>query len=247
MHISSTSVNSAFTGVAERPVSHIAAVAVLGALGFVAHEGVASLHLGALGSALMILFAALAILQWLALGRREACLAGRDDDRAAAVIQQAILFGVIETALYALGGLALLAREGHDVYHWGGFAVATAAAAGCAWINFRLKWVSCDPVDQERSTTGPTGGQRVHDALFSEPVRDLPALAAPESGNVVTFDIERAIRHKADQERSLLGDVKAALAVEDGKISPAARRLQLHVKRTQTRHRRAAQRTAISA
>jgi hypothetical protein len=185
-------VNGAFTGMRARPVSHVAAVAVLGALAWIAHEGVVSLVPGALASALTVLFLAVAVLQWLALGRKEACEQEPDTDRADAVITQAWIFGAIETALYAAGGLALLNAEGVAVYNWGGVAIAAACGAAAAYVNFKVKWVSCDPV-APRKASPPNGGQRIQDVLFAEPA--LPAIA-DHSATIVDFDLERAIRDK---------------------------------------------------
>jgi hypothetical protein len=181
-------VNGAFTGFQARPASHLAALAVLGSLAFIAHEGIVSLVPGALAGALTVLFLAVAVLQWLALGRHESCVAGKDHDRADGVIVQSWIFGAIETALYAAGGLSLLAAEQVAVYNWIGISLAVAAGASAALINFRIKWASCDPVGAGKRVAPSNGGQRVHDVLFDAP--SVPAIeAAPESdeGNILKF------------------------------------------------------------
>src|SRR5690242_13398876 len=70
----STIVNNTFTavydGLRARPVSHVAATVFLGTSIYVAHAGLQALLPGTLGNALTGLFVALAVLQWLALGRK---------------------------------------------------------------------------------------------------------------------------------------------------------------------------------
>lgn len=235
-------VNGAFTGFQARPASHVAALAVLGSLAFIAHEGIVSLVPGALASALTVLFLAVAVLQWLALGRKEACDAERDTDRADGVITQAWIFGAIETALYAAGGLALLSAEGVAVYHWGGVAIAAVAGAAAAWINFRVKWVSCDPVAQRTSPV--TGGTRIQDVLFSE----APALRAPgfepsetarytsEAGVV---DFEEALKRRGERTFNEQDPRLATSATRD-----AIERFKLWKKRERTRQWREEKRAA---
>lgn len=232
-------VNGAFTGFQARPASHLAALAVLGSLAFIAHEGIVSLVPGALASALTVLFLAVAVLQWLALGRKEACEQERDTDRADAVITQAWIFGAIETALYAAGGLALLSAEGVSVYHWGGIAIAAGCGAAAAYINFRVKWVSCDPV-VTRKASPSNGGQRIQDVLFSEATPAMPAIddvsEEEAEGNILKF--MKRVEHthaKFDKDAS----VKPA--------RPTPVRLRLAAKRLRVRAQRAAAKEAVAA
>ncbi|MFT3724637.1 MAG: hypothetical protein QM773_13770 [Hyphomonadaceae bacterium] len=236
----STTVKDAFTGAIERPTSHIAALAVLGALAWVAHEGIAAWVPGGLGTALTILFLAVAVLQWLGLGRKEACDTQRDTERSDAVITQAWIFGAIETVLYAAGGLALLAKEQVPVYTWWGVALAVVAAATCALVNFRIKWVSCDPVSG-KAFAGPTGGQRVHDVMFTQ---QAPALPAPDfvPGDTARYtwddgivDFEQALRRRGERTVNELDPRLATSATRD-----AGERFKLWKKREQRRRQRAA-------
>lgn len=232
-------VNDAFTPFRERPVSHLAALAVLAALAFIAHAGIVAWVPGALGVALSVLFLAVAVLQWLGLGRHEACAA--DGKRADAVITQAWIFGGIETVLYALGGLALLAKEGLAVYAWPFVAIAMAAGAAAALINFRIKWVSCDPVKAAR-TAPSNGGQRVHDVLFNAPALDAPS-AQDASAEIVHFDLERAIREKtARMEAAEAAALAAAPPARTAKV-----RLRNAAKRIRVRAGRAAEKQAVAA
>jgi hypothetical protein len=225
--INTQSVNEAFTPVKGRPVSHGAALAVLGSLAFVAHEGIVSLVPGSLASALTVLFLSVAVLQWLALGRFDACLAQKDHDRADAVIAQAWLFGAIETVLYAAGGLSLLAREGVAVYSWVGIGIAAIAAAGCAFINFRVKWVSCDPVTVRRQA--PHNGGT---ALFSTPIEAAPVVHAIDSAttgdNVLHF--LRGIERLEAREKA-----QAEFLATAAPVRPAPVRLRNASKRIRTR------------
>jgi hypothetical protein len=232
-------VNGAFTGFQARPASHLAALAVLGSLAFIAHEGIVSLVPGALASALTVLFLAVAVLQWLALGRKEACEQERDTDRADAVITQAWIFGAIETALYAAGGLALLAAEGVAVYHWSGIAIAAACGAAAAYINFRVKWVSCDPVVARKSSPS-NGGQRIQDVLFSEAAPALPAIDDMSDDEAET-NILQFMKRVEHTHSKFEKDAAAAPARE----TPV--RLRLAAKRIRVRAQRAAAKEAVAA
>lgn len=233
--LNTQSVNDAFTPVAERPVSHVAAVAVLGALAYIAHEGISAWVPGGLGAALTILFLAVAVLQWLGLGRKEACEDSRDSTRADAVLTQAWIFGAIETTLYAAGGLALLAKEGVAVYSWAGITIAALAAAAAAFLNFKIKWVSCDPVGASKSAPSD-GGQRVHDVLFSTPAPELPAITEDDETNIVRF-MDRLAHTHAKFEK----DAKATPARE----TPV--RIRNANKRIRVRAQRAAQKKTAAA
>lgn len=232
--LNTQSVNDAFTPVRERPVSFIAALAVLGALAWIAHKGIEAWVPGGLGVALSVLFIAVAVLQWLGLGRHEACEGEGDHKRADAVITQAWIFGAIETVLYALGGLALLAKEGLAVYAWPFVALALGAGAAAALINFRIKWVSCDPLKAAR-TAPSNGGQRVHDVLFGAPALDAPS-ARDASAEIVHFDLERAIREKTARMEA----AEAAALAAAPPARPAKVRLRNAAKRIRVRAQRAA-------
>jgi hypothetical protein len=231
-------VNGAFTGFQARPASHLAALAVLGSLAFIAHEGIVSLVPGALASALTVLFLAVAVLQWLALGRKEACEQERDTDRADAVITQAWIFGAIETALYAAGGLALLAAEGVAVYHWAGVAIAAACGGAAAYINFRVKWVSCDPVVTRKSPTN--GGTRVQDVLFSEAAPALPAIDDVSDDEAETNILK--FMKRVEHTHAKFDKDAAATPARDTPV-----RLRLAAKRLRVRAQRAAAKEAIAA
>lgn len=192
--------NDAFTSVKNlfrpenRPVSHACALVFLGTSIYVAHAGLQQILPGALGNALTALFIALAVLQWLAMGRQEACLAGRDHDRAEAVIHQAWMFGVIETVLYAAGGLSLAGMARWEALP---IALALAAAALFAYANFRVKWVSCDGVGR-RAAPAPLpakpqprpSGENIYD--FVKPARDIAGYGAERR------DVARIFREELD-------------------------------------------------
>jgi hypothetical protein len=172
----------------DRPVSLAACVVFVGTSIFVSHEGLMAWLPEKLGLALTALFIATAVLQWLALGRREACLQERDNDRADAVVAQAWMFGAIETALFAAGALAIAAEEGADAYRVEWIVAAVAGAAVFAFANFRVKWVSVDPVTKRQAR--PT----------------LPAVAAPEpvdaaytsDDGVINFERRLRLTHRHD-------------------------------------------------
>lgn len=240
--LNTQSVNAAFTPVSERPVSHGAAVCVLGALAWIAHEGISAWVPGGLGAALTVLFLAVAVLQWLGLGRKEACEDARDDERAEDVIRQAWIFGGIETVLYAAGGLALLAKEHMDVYNWIGLLIATMAAAAAAYLNFRIKWTSCDPVKARRTVSN--GGTRLPDVLFAQPTAPVAEEVEPadwsKDPTVVKFmNREQRLADLTKSEAEALAKAPTA--------RPAPVRLRNAAKRIRIRAQRASEKEAIAA
>lgn len=242
MNIIAIIVKSSFTAIAwcvqRRPVSHAAAAVFVITSNMVAHEGLMAWLPGKLGWALTALFGAVSVLQWLGLGRQDACLDAKDHDRADAVIHQAWIFGAIETALFAAGVLAIAAADGLPVYAWPPICGALAGAALFAYVNFRVKWVSCDAVTARR-----TASQPAHHVLFSA---NLPALPAPDGETAETarftsdagiIDFEEMLARR-DRQVELDGLAKASATRTPDE------RLQLAIKRLQTRHRRALKRAA---
>jgi len=225
----STTVNNSFAPVLARPISHLAAATFLATSIYVAHEGLEAALPSSLASAFTALFVALAVLQWLALGRKEACESERDTSRADAVISQAWMFGIIETVLYAAGGLALAAHDGLDVYNWLGISIAVVGAAIFAFANFRVKWVSCDAVPVRKSSHGGTLKPM---PLFS----DIPVLEAHNDDNLISFDLEKAIREKT--ARMEAAEASALASAPPVRTAPV--RLRLAEKRIRQRARRAA-------
>jgi hypothetical protein len=231
--------NTVYDGLRARPVSHGAAATFLATSIYVAHEGLAALLPATLATALTGLFIALAVLQWLALGRKDSCLEAKDFDRADAVIHQAWMFGVIETVLYAAGGLALCARDGMDVWNWQAVGVAAVGAAVFAFANFRVKWVSCDAVRRRGRPTlgGAPMPVQVQDADLLPVIESVPADWGSDQ-KVIDF-VERMRR-----TGTLEAQEAAALAASPPQ-RPAAERLRLASKRLRTRHWRE-QRRAVA-
>lgn len=228
-------VNNAFNAVYDamraRPVSHVAAATFLGTSIYVAHEGLTRWAPGNLGNALTALFCAAAVLQWLALGRKDACEDAKDFGRADAVISQAWMFGVIETVLYALGGLSL-AEVAVDAW-----SVAAALAGGgiFAFANFRVKWVSCDAVRRRgRPTLGGTP-----ETIFV-PTADNEL--APESFPADWATDPKIVDFVERMRRVATCDAKDAPAKAQATRS-AGERLKLAAKRIRTRVWRANQRS----
>lgn len=222
--------NAVYDGLRARPVSHFAASVFLGTSIYVAHEGLMRWAPGNLGTALTALFCAAAVLQWLAMGRKDACEDAKDFDRADAVIHQAWMFGVIETVLYCLGGLSL-AEVALDAWS------ITAGMIGggiFAFCNFRVKWVSCDNVRRRgRPTTGGTPlDVQVQSADLIPVLEQIPNDWADDQ-KVISF-VERMRRASAFTDRDLV-----ALAQD---TRGPAERLRLATKRITTRHQRGEQR-----
>jgi hypothetical protein len=232
----STSVKNQYLAiVARRPVSHLAAATFLATSVYVAHEGLQAGLPGPLAVALTALVVAVSVLQWLAHGRYEACLAERDTDRADAVMSQAWMFGAIETVLFAVGGLALCARDGLDVWNPAGICTAVVGAAVFAFANFRVKWTSCDAVTKRKPTPSA-------DAIFAQPepppadkapLSD-PELSADDIGVVSLMDRIAAREAQAALDRKAMATVKKS----------AAQRLERATGRIRTRYYRAARKAA---
>lgn len=231
-----TFVKDAFTAVnAARPVSHAAALSLLGTSIYAVHEGASSVLPIGLTAATTTAMVGLEWLQWTALGRLAKIEEAGDDVRAFTLKAQCVGIGGLQVLLYSLA-VVNFAREAGADWSQGWTLMGTIAIALLfAALNFSAKFNSCDPVQQpRRSSSGPTGGQRIHDAIFS-----APALPAPVANDdvVISFDLERAIREKTARM-----EAAEALALEDH-TRPAFKTpaLERFVKRTKLRQRRATQ------
>lgn len=219
--------------VARRPVSHLAAATFLATSVYVAHEGLRALLPASLVVAVTALVVAVSLLQWLAHGRYEACMAERDHERADAVIQQAWMFGVIETVLFAFGGLALCARDGLAVWSPLGIGIGLVAAAVFAYCNFRVKWTSCDAVTVRKSTKSA-------ESIFAQPEPPPADEAATEGSELGCDDIGvvSLMDRIAAREAQYALDRKAKAAA----TKTASERLERATGRIRTRVYRAAAR-----
>lgn len=227
-----TFLSNSFTAlVRARPVSHLAAMTLAGTSLFFVHEGADSVLPEGLTIATTAAMVGMEWLQWTTLGRMAKLEAAREFERASVLKAQSAGVGCLQVILYTLAVVNFAREAGAN---WGeGWALLGAiaiAALYCA-LNFVVKWTSCDPVDAESS--GPTGGQRIHSAIFSGPA--LPAPVANDD-TVISFDLEKAIREKtARMEAAEATALQAA-----PKVRPAPVRLRNAAKRIRMRAKRAA-------
>lgn len=198
--------NSFIADLKARPVNHAAAATFVGTSVYVGHEGLMAALPATLGWALTGLFTATAVLQWTAHGRKAECEDARDEDRAQSVTSQVWRFGAIEAALFAMGVLAIAAKEGVAAYSLAGWAGAIAGGVLFAWSSYKVKWTSCDAItDRRRKPTPQTPA--------SAPVRQ-PA-PQPAADNVVSFDVEAAERRRQANESRILAAVAEAVTARD--------------------------------
>jgi hypothetical protein len=206
--------------VAHRPVSHAAAAAIVATSAYAVHAGAsAALPAGLAGAATAALIG-FEWLQWTALGRLAAIERVGDDSRAAVLKAMSVGIGGLQIGLYSFAAIAIAGEGGMD---WGrGWALAGVllGAAIYAGLNFVAKYASCDPIDVR--TSSPTGGRRapVHSAIF-EAAPALPDFSNDD--NVVTFDLEKAIRTKMLDEKDAKDERQRATG-ETGFTKARARR-----------------------
>lgn len=229
--LNTTQITNSFTAlVRARPVSHLAAMTLAGTSLFFVHEGADSVLPAGLTVATTAAMIGMEWLQWTTLGRIAKLEDARRFERASVLKLQALGVGCLQVILYTLAVVNFAREAGAN---WGeGWALlgAVAIAALYGALNFVVKWTSCDPVDAETSG-GPTGGQRIHSAIFSMPA--LPAIASNDD-NVVTFDLEKAIREKtARMEAAEASALQVAPPVRPApvRLRNAAKRIRVRAKR----------------
>lgn len=230
----STLLNSAFTSIIRaRPVSHVAAVTLLGTSIYAVHEGAASSGLPAgLVTATTAAMIGMEWLQWTALGRLAKIEDAGHDGRALALRAQCAGIGCLQVALYTIMVVNFAKAGGLDWSQGWALAGSVFFAALFACLNFIAKWTSCDAIESEPGR-GPTGGSRVHSAIFS-----APALPAPASNddNLISFDLEKALREKTARMEA----AEAAALAAAPPVRSAPVRLRNAGKRIRTRVKRAA-------
>lgn len=229
-------IKNAFTAIAAaRPLSHLAAVTLLGTSVYAVHAGAEGVLPAGLAAATTAAMIGAEWLQWTALGRLAKIEEAQDDMRAMVLKWQCAGIGCLQVMLYTLAVQNFAGEAGQD---WGqGWALAgtVAIAALFAALNFVAKWTSCD----ELAERAPARRAAVHSALFSEALP--PALPAP-ADDLCADDVgvirlaDRLAQREAQHE--LDGQAKAIAGRTPDE------RLQLAIKRLQLRHRRALKRAA---
>lgn len=227
-----TFLSNSFTSIAAaRPVSHLAAVTLLGTSIYAVHEGAAASGLPAgLVTATTAAMIGMEWLQWTALGRLARIVDAGEEGRAFALRAQCAGIGCLQVALYTIMVVNFAKQGGLDWSQGWALMGSIFFAALFAALNFIAKWTSCDAIGSDKST-GPTGGQRVHEAIFSTPSR--PQLPSNDD-NVVTFDLEKAIREKtARMEAAEASALQAAPPAREAKVRlrNAAKRIRMRAQR----------------
>ncbi|MDZ4760072.1 MAG: hypothetical protein SGJ21_03250 [Alphaproteobacteria bacterium] len=239
MHPIFITVKNTFTAIAAgRPASHLAAATLLGTSLYGVHEGAAAVLPAGLTTALTAAMIGAEWLQWTALGRMRAIEDASDDARALTLKGQCVAIGALQVAGYSL----FIWNAGREAgMSWGmgtdAFWGVLVGAALFAALNFVAKWTSCDPVGR-RTGTGPTGGSRIHDVMFSSPalpapsVESEPARYTSEAGLV---DFQDALRKRGELAFNEVDPRLAASGTRD-----AGERFKLWRKRERMRQVRAA-------
>lgn len=223
-----------------RPVSHLAAVTLLATSIYAVHEGAASILPGGLVVATTAAMVGMEWLQWTGLGRISKLDDAGEHTRSSVLKLQCAGIAALQVILYTLAVVAFARAGGADWSQGWALFGSVAIASLYAGLNFVAKWTSCDPVGEVKAaTSGPTGGQRVHDVLFSTPAPSLPAPAAEvedDETNIVRF-MDRIAHTHAKFER----DAKAEPA------RPTPVRLRSAAKRIRVRAQRAAEKQVAAA
>jgi hypothetical protein len=233
-----TVLNNAFTAVvAARPVSHLAAVTLLGTSIYAVHEGAASILPAGLVVATTAAMIGMEWLQWTGLGRISKLDDAGEHTRASVLKLQCVGIAGLQVVLYTLAVVAFAKAGGADWSQGWALFGAVAIAALYAGLNFVAKWTSCDPVATAKSG-GPTGGQRVHDVMFSAPA--VPALeSVPTEADWAN---DPAILKFVKRVEHTNGKFEKDAAAKPARETPV--RLRLATKRLQTRAWREQKRAA---
>lgn len=222
-----------------RPVSHLAAVTLLATSIYAVHEGAASILPGGLVVATTAAMVGMEWLQWTGLGRISKLDDAGEFTRSSVLKLQCAGIAALQVILYTLAVVAFARAGGADWSQGWALFGSVAIASLYAGLNFVAKWTSCDPVGEAKAaTSGPTGGQRVHDVLFQPAAPSLPAPAADledDETNIVRF-----VNRMGSVEKMEAAQAKALAAAPPAR--PAKVRLRNATKRIRVRAQRAAER-----
>jgi hypothetical protein len=225
MHNIFNTVKNSFAAIVEaRPVSHAAALTLLGTSLYGVHEGADAVLPAGLTAALTFAMVGGEWLQWTSLGRLRAIDDAGDDARSLALKAQCLAVGCLQVLLYSLFVWNVAREAGAN---WGqGWPLlgVVSIATVFAGLNFVAKWTSCDAIETYRRA-GPTGGRR-----SPAPVHAETARFTSDQG---VIDFEARLRAAGERE---LADQRAKALLCDADRLNNARRAQ---KRIRTRNRRA--------
>lgn len=181
----------------------VASFGILGSSLWISHTGLVGVFkAGELAGVMTLLLVCLSYLQWKTMGRARATrqAEGSDSARAIMVAAQAAFLFVVETVLNTIGVVILAARANAD---WGsGFmlAFAIAIAAGIAWLNLTVKFVSCERLETRAAPA------------ITVTVDHEPPPAAREPNVYDLDDMRRARELASSEERAGLRTIIAAQA-----------------------------------
>lgn len=229
--INAHTLNNSFTAQIERarPISHLSAATLLVTSIYAVHEGAASILPGGLVVATTAAMVGMEWLQWTGLGRISKLDDAGEHGRSAVLKLQCAGIACLQVILYTLAVVNFARAAGADWSQGWPLVGSIVIAMLYAGLNFVAKWTSCDAIDAEKSTTsgGPTGGQRIHDVLFSTPA---PALAAPAAE---VEDDETNILRFINRVRHTNAKFEKDAAAQPARPTPV--RLRLAEKRIKTR------------
>lgn len=230
--INANTLNNSFTAQIERarPISHLSAATLLVTSIYAVHEGAASILPGGLVVATTAAMVGMEWLQWTGLGRISKLDDAGEHGRSAVLKLQCAGIACLQVILYTLAVVNFARAAGADWSQGWPLVGSIVIAMLYAGLNFVAKWTSCDAIGEAAAQSGgPTGGTRVHEAIFSR----APQLAAPTANddNVVAFDLERAIREKTARMEA----EEAAALAKAPPVRSTAVRLRNAKKRIETR------------
>lgn len=240
--INATTLNNSFMASVSRarPLSHLAAATLLITSIYAVHEGAASILPAGLVVATTAAMIGMEWLQWTGLGRIAKLDDAGEHTRSSVLKLQCAGIACLQVVLYTLAVVAFARAGGADWSQGWALFGSIGIAALYAGLNFVAKWTSCDPVgDVRTSSGGPTGGQRVHDVLFSaEPapmLESVPATEADWANDPTVVKFVKRLEHTASK-------FEKDAAAEPARPTPV--RLRLATKRLQTRAWREQKRAA---
>jgi hypothetical protein len=192
-----TNLNKGFRWIIKRrPVSHAAAVTLLGTSIYGVHEGAASVLPAGLVAATTAAMLGAEWLQWTALGRLARLEQAKDSVRANVLKAQCAGIGALQVALYTLAVVNYAREAGLNWSEGPALFLSIGFALLFAGLNFVAKWTSCEPI--ETSAPGRPPGLRTP-AAKGDNVYDFTRAARDVAGySQERREVARIFAHDAD-------------------------------------------------
>lgn len=184
---------------------------LLGSL-WISHTGLVGVFkAGELAGVMTMILISLSYLQWKTMGRARAArlTEGRNSARARMVAAQAAFLFVLESTLNTIGVVILAKEAGAD---WGSgpaLMFAIGIAAGIAWLNLTVKFVSCEPLVSAEPRAviledEPPPAARVPNVYDLDDVRRARELATSDEREGLRSIVAGESAHRAEEyERHL--------------------------------------------